>query len=52
MTRGDFLTIRWNNRLSVILGVPTLLYILAAAWMSFWPSLHGLVGLTFFGALF
>jgi len=52
MTREDFLTVRWNNRLSAVLGVPTLLYLIAAVSMSFWPSLRGLVGLTFFGALF
>ena len=52
MNRQDFLTVPWNNRLSLALGVPTVLYIIAAVLMSFWPTLGGLVGLTFFGVLF
>lgn len=52
MTRESFLTVRWNNRLSLALGLPTLLYIVGAFSMSFWHLPTGLIGLSFFGALF
>jgi hypothetical protein len=52
MKREDFLTVRWNNWLSVGLGLPTLVYVVIAVTTSFWSGLGGLVGLAIFGSFF
>ena len=52
MTRETFLTVRWNNILSVGLGIPTLIYVIVAFSTSFWLEREGLIGLAIFGALF
>jgi hypothetical protein len=52
MTKGKFLTIRWNNLLSLGLGLPTLIYIVYAFSTSAWLEKGGLIGLAIFGALF
>ncbi len=50
MTRDEFLTVRWNNRLSLGLGIPTLIYVLVAFATSAWLGMGGLIGLFVFGA--
>jgi hypothetical protein len=50
MTRDDFLTVRWNNRLSLGLGIPTLVYVAVASSTSAWLGMGGLIGLFVFGA--
>ncbi len=52
MTKERLLTVRWNNILSVGLGVPTLIYVIFAFSTSFWLEKDGLIGLATFGALF
>ena len=52
MTKEYFLTVRWNNILSVGLGTPTLIYVIFAFSTSFWLERPGLIGLAIFGALF
>ncbi len=52
MTKGDFLTVRWNNLLSLGVGFPTLIYIVVAFSTSIWLGRGGLIGLSIFGALF
>lgn len=52
MTKENFLTIRWNNVLSLGIGIPTLIFILVAFSTSIWLGRGGLVGLALFGALF
>ena len=52
MTKEKFLTIRWNNFLSLGLGLPTLIYIVFAFSSSIWLEKSGLVGLAIFGAFF
>lgn len=52
MTREEFLTVRWNNILSVGLGLPTLIYVILAFSTAFWLEREGLIGLAIFGALF
>ncbi len=52
MTKQRFLTVRWNNILSVGLGTPTLIYVILAFSTSFWLEREGLIGLAIFGALF
>ena len=52
MTKENFLTIRWNNVLSLGIGIPTLIYIVIAFSTSMWLDRGGLIGLSLFGALF
>ena len=52
MTREKFLTVRWNNRLTLGLGIPTLIYIVVAFSTSAWSTRGGLVGLAVMGALY
>ena len=52
MTKEKFLTIRWNNMLSLGLGLPTLMYVVIAFSTSVWLGRGGLIGLAIFGALF
>ncbi len=52
MSKEKFLTVRWNNLLSLILGVPTLLYVIYAFSSSLWLTKNGLIWLAVFGALY
>ncbi|MBE0703906.1 MAG: hypothetical protein IH582_12185 [Afipia sp.] len=52
MTREKFLTIRWNNLLSLALGVPALIYVVVALSTSAWSGRDGLIGLAIIGALY
>ena len=52
MTKEKFLTVRWNNFLSLGLGLPTLIYIVVAFSTSIWLGRDGLIGLAIIGALY
>ena len=52
MTKAKFLTIRWNNVLTLGLGIPTLLYIIYAFSTSLWSTQAGLIGLSVLGAFY
>ena len=52
MTKENFLTVRWNNLLSLGVGLPTLIYVVVAFSTSIWSGRGGLIGLSIFGALF
>ena len=52
MTKERFLTVHWNNLLSLGLGLPTLIYVIFALSNSAWLEKGGLIGLAIFGALF
>jgi len=52
MTKENFLTVRWNNLLSLGLGIPALMYVVAAFFTSVWPERGGLIGLAIIGALY
>lgn len=52
MTKENFLTVRWNNYLSLGVGFPTLIYIVVAFSTAIWTGRGGLIGLAIFGALF
>ncbi len=52
MTKEKFLTIRWNNILTLALGVPTLLYVLFAFSNSLWSTKGGLIGLALIGVVY
>ena len=52
VTKDTFLTVRWNNLLSLGLGIPTLIYVVAAFSTALWVERGGLIGLAVFGAFF
>jgi hypothetical protein len=52
MSKEKFLTVRWNNILSLGLGIPTFIYIVVAFSTPLWMGREGLIGLAVFGALF
>jgi hypothetical protein len=52
MTKNKFLTVRWNNMLTLGLGIPTLVYILFAFTTSLRTTRAGLIWLSVIGALY
>ena len=52
MTKENFLTVQWNNWLSLGLGIPTLMYVIYAFSTSIWNTMAGLIGLAIIGALY
>ncbi|MEZ4667987.1 MAG: hypothetical protein R3E39_08735 [Anaerolineae bacterium] len=52
MTRENFLTIRWNNRLTLALGIPALVYVVAVLFTANWSGRDGLIGLAIIGVLY
>jgi len=52
VTKEKFLTVRWNNILTLALGVPTLLYVLFSFSNSLWSTKGGLIGLALIGVVY
>ena len=52
MKKEKLLTVKWNNLLSLSLGLPTLIYVIFSFSGSAWMEKGGLIGLAIFGALF
>ena len=52
MTKGKFLTVRWNNILSVGLGLPTLAFIVYAFSTPLWTERGGLIVLAIIGVVY
>jgi len=52
MTKEEFLTVRWNNLLTLGLGLPALVYIVVASSTSVWTARGGLIGLAVIGVLY
>jgi len=52
MTKGKFLTVRWNNRLSLGLGLPALIYAVFALSTSVVSPFVEFTGLVVIGVLF
>ena len=52
MEKDKFLTVGWNNILTLALGIPTLVYILLAFSNSFWNTRGGLIGLAIIGVVY
>ncbi len=52
MTKEKFLTVRWNNLLSLGLGLPALIYVVVALSTSVWSTRAGLIGLAIIGVLY
>ena len=52
MTKEEFLTVRWNNLLTLALGIPALMYVIYAFSTSLWLTRSGLIGLAIIGVLY
>jgi len=52
MTKEDFLTVRWNNFLTLALGIPALIYVTYAFSTSLYTQRSGLIGLAVIGVLY
>jgi hypothetical protein len=51
MTKERFLTLRWNNTLSLGLGLIALIYVIVAVSTGIWSTLGGFIGLVVIGVL-
>jgi hypothetical protein len=52
MTKEKFLTIRWNNLLSLVLGIPALIFVVFALASAQWTDKTELIVLSVIGALY
>jgi hypothetical protein len=52
MTKEKFLTVRWNNWLTLVLGIPALAYTVYAYSGPLWTTRWGLIGLAVIGVLY
>jgi hypothetical protein len=52
MTKEKFLTVRWNNWLTLVLGLPALIYGIVVLSTSVLSDFWGFIGLVVIGALY
>jgi hypothetical protein len=52
MTKEKFLTVRWNNLLSLGLGIPGLIYVVVVLSTSVLSDFAGFIGMGIFGAVY
>ena len=52
MTKKKYLTVRWNNYLTLGLGLIALIYVVAAFSTSIWTGRGAFIGLTIIGVLY
>jgi hypothetical protein len=52
LTKEKFLTVRWNDILTLALGIPTVVYVIVAFSTSPWTTLGGLIGLAVIGVFY
>ncbi len=52
MKKEDFLTVRWNNRLTLGLGLPALVYAVVVLSTSAMPDFAGFIGMVLIGATY
>jgi hypothetical protein len=52
MTKEKILTVRWNNLLTLALGLVVLIYVVGALSASVWSEKNGLIGLAVIGSLY
>ena len=52
INKEKFLTVRWNNLLTLGLGIPSLIFIITAFSSSLWLEKSGLIWLAVIGALY
>jgi hypothetical protein len=52
MTKEKFLTVRWNNLLTLGLGLFALIYVVVAFSTSIWTERGAFIGLSIIGVLY
>ena len=52
MTKDDFLTLRWNNILTLVLGPPILIFVFAVLSGSVLSDKSGFIGMFVIGAVY
>jgi hypothetical protein len=52
MNKERYLTVRWNNRLTLALGLPTLAYAIVGLSTSALTGLWGFIGMAILGAVY
>jgi hypothetical protein len=52
MTKEKFLTVRWNNLLSLELGIPALIYVVIALSTSVLSDFWSFIGMAIIGVLY
>ena len=52
MKKEEFLTVRWNNILTLALGLPSLAYMAYAFSTTLWTTWNGLVVLAVIGVVY
>lgn len=52
MTKDKFLTVRWNNLLSLAVGLPALAYVVVALSISALSGLGGFIGMVIVGVVY
>jgi len=52
MTKEKFLTVRWNNLITLGLGIPFLIYVVYAFSTSAWSSRGGMIVLSVIGGFY
>ena len=52
MTKDKFLTVRWNNLLTLALGLPAIIDIITSCSTPTWFTRGGLIGLSIIGVLY
>ena len=52
MTKEKFLTVRWNNLLTLALGIPTGIFVYWAFSSGAWKTLGGMIGISIVGVLY
>ena len=52
MMKEKFLTVKWNNILTLGLGIPLLIFVVYAFSNSVWMEKGGLIGLAIIGVLY
>jgi hypothetical protein len=52
MTKEEFLTVRWNNWLTLALGLPTLIYAVFVLSTSVLSDFGGFIGMVVLGVLY
>jgi hypothetical protein len=52
VTREQFLTVRWNNILTIVLGLPAAAFLAYAYSSGLWTTRPGLIGLALIGVVY
>jgi hypothetical protein len=52
MAKEKFLTVGWNNVLTLALGFPAVVYVVYAFSNSLWSEMGGMIGLSIVGVLY